>query len=192
MSEERISEHGDDASADEHAAEEQPATPVLRLEVRRVERRIPGVGAARFHAPLASPDRLLRKLLRFAENVGDDLRPQPRFRAAASGDAFLAAAAAGLCRREADWNSTTSIVEPDPAHAAVYADLYELYRSLYPATVQEMHALAAIQAEARFARDSEIREIARDAAAERAWRAHDDDVPTKEVTTRGARHDIGL
>lgn len=58
------------------------------------------------------------------------------------GDALLAARAAGLSDG-ADWNPPADTVEPDPEAGKVYDELYALYRSLYPATREAAHALAA-------------------------------------------------
>jgi xylulokinase len=64
---------------------------------------------------------------------------------AAYGDAWLAGIAAGLVSRDHDWTTIAGRVEPDSEAAAVYDRLYEVYRSLYPATREQMHALAALQ-----------------------------------------------
>jgi xylulokinase len=63
---------------------------------------------------------------------------------AAYGDAMLAARAVGH-RDIANWNGVAALIEPDPSVAATYDDLYAVYRALYPATLKEAHALAAIQ-----------------------------------------------
>jgi xylulokinase len=66
---------------------------------------------------------------------------------AAYGDAMLAAMAVG--RRDATmWNRAAGLIEPDPSTESLYDELYGLYRSLYPATVEQAHALAAIQGRA--------------------------------------------
>ncbi|MBA0052573.1 sugar kinase [Streptomyces sp. AJS327] len=66
---------------------------------------------------------------------------------AAFGDAFLAAVGVGAARRPdiAEWNPVEATVAPEPAHAAVYGELYGHYRTLYPATRETVHALAARQ-----------------------------------------------
>ena len=77
-------------------------------------------------------------------------RPQelPRETIGAShGDALLAAIAAGLAFPETPWNERQAIVSPDPALAGRYDALYDIYRSLYPATRAQTHALARLQAE---------------------------------------------
>lgn len=77
-------------------------------------------------------------------------RPQelPRETIGAShGDALLAAIAAGLASPETPWNEREAIVSPDPALAGRYDALYDIYRSLYPATRDQAHALARLQAE---------------------------------------------
>lgn len=64
---------------------------------------------------------------------------------AAYGDAFLAGVAAGLVEPGAAWNPTAQVLEPDRATADCYQDLYAVYRSLYPATRDQVHALARVQ-----------------------------------------------
>ena len=63
---------------------------------------------------------------------------------ASYGDAMLAATAVGQ-RETGDWNGTAAVVEPDPSAASLYDEVYGVYRSLYPATVEQAHTLAAIQ-----------------------------------------------
>lgn len=75
-------------------------------------------------------------------------RPQeiPRETVGASyGDALLAAMAAGLVGPEARWNAPAASVEPVADRAALYDMLYQTYRSLYPATREQMHRLADLQ-----------------------------------------------
>jgi xylulokinase len=75
-------------------------------------------------------------------------RPQeiPRETIGASyGDALLAAIAAGLTAPESRWNAPAATVEPVAEHAGLYDTLYATYRSLYPATREQMHRLADIQ-----------------------------------------------
>jgi xylulokinase len=64
---------------------------------------------------------------------------------ASYGDALLAAIGTGLAPADADWSQVGACVEPDPAHRAVYDELYGVYRDLYPASRDEVHRLAAIQ-----------------------------------------------
>jgi xylulokinase len=66
---------------------------------------------------------------------------------ASFGDALLAAIAAGLATRETTWNQVVDTVEPNVAHAELYGRLYRLFRELYPATRNQMHALAELQIE---------------------------------------------
>ena len=63
---------------------------------------------------------------------------------AAYGDAMLAAMAIGH-REAVGWNSAAAVMEPDPLVAPVYDELYGIYRSLHPATVEQAHMLAALQ-----------------------------------------------
>ena len=64
---------------------------------------------------------------------------------AAYGDALLAGMAAGLVDPGAGWNPIATTVEPDAGAGGLYDELYGVYRELYPATVAQAHALAAIQ-----------------------------------------------
>ncbi len=64
---------------------------------------------------------------------------------AAYGDALLAGIAGGVVDEDTDWTSIAEIVEPDPANREVYDELYALYRDLYPATSDTVHALAEFQ-----------------------------------------------
>ncbi|MDQ7906045.1 FGGY-family carbohydrate kinase [Phytohabitans sp. ZYX-F-186] len=61
------------------------------------------------------------------------------------GAAYLAALTAGADVDIDAWNPVVTLVEPDPAHAAVYDEGYALYRRLYHDTVDIAHALAARQ-----------------------------------------------
>jgi xylulokinase len=64
---------------------------------------------------------------------------------ASYGDALLAATAAGLAGTDTRWNETVATVEPDARGAKSYDALYAVYRGLYPAMREQMHALAALQ-----------------------------------------------
>lgn len=69
----------------------------------------------------------------------------PRVTVGASfGDAFLAAVGVGAASAKDEWNQTLRLIHPDPQAARV-ADMFPIFRSLYPATRSQMHALAAIQ-----------------------------------------------
>lgn len=63
------------------------------------------------------------------------------------GDAHLAGIGVGLARDPATWNDVEETVEPDEAVRDRYEHLYQLYRSLYPATRAQAHALARLQNE---------------------------------------------
>ncbi|WP_052868070.1 FGGY-family carbohydrate kinase [Streptomyces niger] len=63
---------------------------------------------------------------------------------ASYGGALLAAQLLGDVSAD-DWNPVRETVVPDPEAAAEYAELYGLYRDLYPATADVVHALAARQ-----------------------------------------------
>jgi xylulokinase len=61
------------------------------------------------------------------------------------GDALLAALGTGLVSPEANWSRVAQVVEPLAAGRDVHDELYSIYRSLYPATKEQAHALASIQ-----------------------------------------------
>jgi xylulokinase len=46
---------------------------------------------------------------------------------------------------DGDWNPIAAIIEPDESNREVYAELYGLYRELYPATRPQAHALAGLE-----------------------------------------------
>jgi xylulokinase len=61
------------------------------------------------------------------------------------GDALFAARAAGLVDDMETWATYAETVEPRPELRERYDRLYAIYDQLYPATVTQMHELAAIQ-----------------------------------------------
>jgi xylulokinase len=67
---------------------------------------------------------------------------------AAVGSALLAAMAAGRADLDTDWSGPRRTVSPAPAAAAVYDELYRIYRELQRATRDQQHALAALAAQA--------------------------------------------
>lgn len=69
---------------------------------------------------------------------------------ASYGAAILAAEHAPACdgdldSRAAAWNPPAEVLQPDPEVTALYDELYQHYRALYPATADTAHALAALQ-----------------------------------------------
>ena len=64
---------------------------------------------------------------------------------ASYGDALLAAIGTGLLPPATDWSRVTTRVEPDPAKAELYDELYQAYCELYPATREQVHVLANMQ-----------------------------------------------
>ena len=66
---------------------------------------------------------------------------------ASYGDALLAGLGSGLVARDARWNRPAATLEPDPSAAGRYAELYGVYRDLYPATRDLAHAVARVQRE---------------------------------------------
>jgi xylulokinase len=67
---------------------------------------------------------------------------------ASFGDALLAAIGAGVLPPETDWSQVSGRVEPDPANAELYDELYRAYGELYPATREQVHRLAELQGRA--------------------------------------------
>ncbi|CAN5872536.1 FGGY-family carbohydrate kinase [soil metagenome] len=64
---------------------------------------------------------------------------------AAYGNALLAGIGSGLIEPDTDWSSIAETIEPNPDNRDVYDELYTLYKDLYPATRDTVHALAAVQ-----------------------------------------------
>ena len=63
------------------------------------------------------------------------------------GDALFAARAAGLADDDTDWAESAETIEPREENKEIYDRLYAIYLKLYPATLDEVHELAAIQTE---------------------------------------------
>ncbi|HET6987594.1 MAG TPA: FGGY-family carbohydrate kinase [Kribbella sp.] len=61
---------------------------------------------------------------------------------ASYGAALLAAIGVGLVPPDTDWARPDQVVSPDPSTAATYAELFEIYTELYPATRAQIHRLA--------------------------------------------------
>ena len=64
---------------------------------------------------------------------------------ASYGDALLAAIGTGLVPEETDWTQVREVVSPRGELRPTYDELYELYRRLYPDTLEVVHRLAALQ-----------------------------------------------
>jgi len=64
---------------------------------------------------------------------------------AAYGNALLAGMGSGILESCTDWTSIAETIEPNPDNREIYDELYELYKDLYPATRETVHALAAVQ-----------------------------------------------
>jgi len=64
---------------------------------------------------------------------------------ASYGDAMLAGGGAGLVAADARWNAPAESLQPDAQARAGYDELYQVYRSLYPATREHVHAIARVQ-----------------------------------------------
>jgi xylulokinase len=64
---------------------------------------------------------------------------------ASYGDAHFAATAAELTPLEATWATVAGTVRPNQATRPLYDHLYDIYRRLYPATMDLAHELAQIQ-----------------------------------------------
>jgi len=89
------------------------------------------------------------------------------------GDALCAAVATGLCAADSEWNAPEMTIEPNPALESAYSDLYGIYRSLYPATVEQMHALARIQDGNGISRETEHEVVGTATSRERGWSHRD-------------------
>lgn len=63
---------------------------------------------------------------------------------ASYGDALMAAIGVGLVAPETDWARIDREITPNPANRALYDDLYDVWRELYPATRELVHDLGAI------------------------------------------------
>jgi xylulokinase len=61
---------------------------------------------------------------------------------AAYGDALLAAIGVGLVAPDTDWARPDHVVRPNPSTASTYAELFQTYTELYPATRAQIHRLA--------------------------------------------------
>ncbi|MBY0286210.1 MAG: FGGY-family carbohydrate kinase [Mycobacteriaceae bacterium] len=66
---------------------------------------------------------------------------------ASYGDALLAAIGVGLVPAETDWAEIQREITPNPDHRDRYDDLYATWRGLYPATRDQIHRLAAPNAD---------------------------------------------
>ena len=64
---------------------------------------------------------------------------------ASYGSALLAGIGTGLVSPDTDWARIRTTITPNPAHRAAYDELYATYSSLYPATREQVHALAAFE-----------------------------------------------
>lgn len=64
---------------------------------------------------------------------------------AAYGNALLAGIGSGIVEPDTDWSSIAKTIEPNPKNREVYDELYKLYKDLYPATRDTVHALSAVQ-----------------------------------------------
>ncbi len=60
---------------------------------------------------------------------------------ASYGNAYLAGLAQGLVSRDDDWTTWADRVQPNPASHDTYQRSYAVYRKLYPATRDLVHAL---------------------------------------------------
>ncbi|GAB3686919.1 FGGY-family carbohydrate kinase [Angustibacter aerolatus] len=61
------------------------------------------------------------------------------------GDALMAATGVGLVPPGTDWTRVVRTVVPEPAHRELYDAMHATYQELYPATLQQVHALARLQ-----------------------------------------------
>jgi xylulokinase len=63
---------------------------------------------------------------------------------AAYGSALLAGIGSGLLPAETDWSRIEGTVTPDVRHTELYAELYQTYLELDPATRRQVRRLAAL------------------------------------------------
>ncbi|OPX05021.1 FGGY-family carbohydrate kinase [Mycobacterium sp. AT1] len=63
---------------------------------------------------------------------------------ASYGDALMAAIGVELVAPETDWAKISHEITPNPANRALYDELYDTWRELYPATKDLMHALGEL------------------------------------------------
>jgi len=64
---------------------------------------------------------------------------------ASYGDAMMAAIGTGVLPAGTTWARVARTIEPDPASADLYGELFAAYEGLYPALRAQMHLLAGIQ-----------------------------------------------
>lgn len=64
---------------------------------------------------------------------------------ASYGDALLAAIGTGLVPPDTDWARVGRVVEPNRELTGLYDELFATYAELYPATKEQVHALARLQ-----------------------------------------------
>jgi xylulokinase len=64
---------------------------------------------------------------------------------ASYGSALLAAIGNGLVPADTDWASVADKIVPDSQHTETYDGLYDIYREMYPATLDQVHRLALLQ-----------------------------------------------
>jgi xylulokinase len=69
---------------------------------------------------------------------------------AAYGNALLAGMGSGVLQPDTNWTSIAETVEPNPKNREIYDELYILYKDLYPATRDTVHALAALQRQGEY------------------------------------------
>jgi xylulokinase len=60
---------------------------------------------------------------------------------------MLAGGGSGLVAADVRWNAPAETLVPDHGARARYDELYRVYRSLYPATLEQAHAIARVQEE---------------------------------------------
>jgi xylulokinase len=69
---------------------------------------------------------------------------------AAYGNALLAGMGSGVLQPDTNWTSIAETVGPNPKNREIYDELYILYKDLYPATRDTVHALAALQRQGEY------------------------------------------
>jgi xylulokinase len=85
--------------------------------------------------------------MQIVSDVAHVVQEIPAERVGASfGDCFLAGVSTGVVEPHGRWNRIVGKVEVSPERRDVYDRMYEIYLELYRATLDQAHALAAMQA----------------------------------------------
>lgn len=64
---------------------------------------------------------------------------------ASYGDALMSAIGSGLASPDTDWSRVAQVIGPDATVRPLYDELFHQYTAMYPATREQVHALARLQ-----------------------------------------------